>query len=103
MHRVIDYGGKVPKFSAESLWLCQGMATSGRWCHNGHYNTHESIGLWSHKAQLSVLLLVYRPTMGWVCPRGTFTMFNYSFIHGRGNIIPLFAFNPFIHPLFSLL
>ncbi len=24
---------KVPEFSAESLCLCQGMATSGRWCH----------------------------------------------------------------------
>ncbi len=24
---------KVPKFSAESLCLRQGMVTSGRWCH----------------------------------------------------------------------
>ncbi len=28
-----DYGGKIPAFSAESLSLHQGMATSGRWCH----------------------------------------------------------------------
>ena len=28
-----NYGGKVPEFSAESLCLRQGMATSDRWCH----------------------------------------------------------------------
>ncbi len=32
-HSESNYGGKVPKFSAESLCLRQGMATSGRWCH----------------------------------------------------------------------
>ncbi len=25
------YGGRIPEFSAESLCLRQGMATSGRW------------------------------------------------------------------------
>ncbi len=28
-----NYVEKVPKFSAESLCLRQGLVTSGRWCH----------------------------------------------------------------------
>ncbi len=33
VHKSQNKGGKVPEFSAESLWLRHGIVTSGRWCY----------------------------------------------------------------------
>ncbi len=39
---------KVPEFSAESLYLRQGMATSGRWCHMTLLDHVTPVGGWHY-------------------------------------------------------